>query len=63
MFVALERWVEAGAAPESIIATQWKIDGDTASGLVRTRPICPYPQQARLTGSGSRDSAASYSCK
>jgi pimeloyl-ACP methyl ester carboxylesterase len=63
MLIALERWVETGAAPESIIATQWKIDGDTTSGLVRTRPLCPYPQVARFASAGSRDSAASYTCK
>ncbi len=63
MLIALERWVETGSAPESIIATQWRVDGDTASGVVRTRPLCPYPQQARFAGAGSRDSAASYSCR
>jgi hypothetical protein len=62
MLIALERWVETGSAPESIIATQWRVDGDTASGVVRTRPLCPYPQQARFVGGGNHDSAASYSC-
>jgi pimeloyl-ACP methyl ester carboxylesterase len=63
MLIALERWVETGVAPNDIVATQWKIDGDAASGVVRTRPLCPYPQQARFAGSGGRDNAASYSCR
>ncbi len=62
MLKALERWVENGVAPKSVIATQWKKDGDTASGVLRTRPLCPYPAEARWTGAGSRDEAASYSC-
>ena len=62
MLKALERWVETGTAPPSVIATQWRIDGDTASGVLRTRPLCPYPQEAAWTGAGSRDEAANYSC-
>lgn len=62
MLKALEQWVERGVAPKSIIATQWKRDGDVTSGIARTRPLCPYPQEARWTGVGSRDEAANYSC-
>lgn len=62
MLKALEQWVEKGAAPKSIVATQWKRDGDATSGIARTRPLCPYPQEARWTGAGSRDDAANYSC-
>ena len=62
MLTALEQWVESGVAPEGIVATQWKADGDTTSGVVRTRPLCPYPQVARWSGTGSRDNAASYVC-
>jgi feruloyl esterase len=49
---ALERWVEDGAAPEQIIATKYKDDQNVSSGVVRTRPLCPYPQVARWKGSG-----------
>ena len=62
MLRALETWVEGGAAPEGIVATQWRRDGDTSSGVLRTRPICPYPRQARWSGSGNRDEASNYSC-
>lgn len=60
---ALERWVETGVAPESIVATQWRRDGDTASGVLRTRPLCPYPQRAIWNNVGNRDQAANYSCR
>ena len=28
----------------------------------RTRPLCPYPQVARYTGTGSTDDAANFTC-
>jgi hypothetical protein len=63
MTAALERWVENGVAPTAIIATKYKTDGDLASGVVRTRPLCPYPQVARYKGTGSTDEAANFACK
>jgi hypothetical protein len=63
MTAALERWVENGVVPAAIIATKYKTDGDLASGVVRTRPLCPYPQVARYKGTGSTDEAANFTCK
>lgn len=63
MSMTLERWVEKGVAPGEIIATKYKNDLDPTSGVVRTRPLCPYPQTAQYTGAGSRDEAASFVCK
>ena len=55
---ALEPWVEKGAAPEKMIASQ------VAQGAtVRTRPLCVYPQVAKWSGTGSTDEAANFSCK
>src|SRR6266550_4727575 len=62
MLKALERWVELGVPPTSIIAIQWKNDGDTTSGVLRTRPLCPYPQTARWTGAGDRNDSKNYAC-
>jgi feruloyl esterase len=62
MSVAVERWVEKGVAPEQIIATKYKIDGNLASGAVLTRPLCPYPQVAKYRGAGSTDEAANFVC-
>ena len=58
---ALERWVDQGVAPDSIIATKYKND-IARTDIVRTRPLCPYPQVARYKGSGSIDDAANFSC-
>jgi feruloyl esterase len=60
---ALERWVEIGAAPFEIVATKYQVEDDPASGIVRTRPICPYPSVARWDGRGNQDDAAAYSCE
>jgi feruloyl esterase len=58
MLTALEQWVEQGRAPERIIASR------AANGVVsRTRPLCPYPQIARYTGSGSTDDATNFVCQ
>jgi feruloyl esterase len=50
-------WVEKGKAPDQIIAS--KVTNDR---VVRTRPLCPYPQVARYKGQGSIDDAANFSC-
>ena len=57
MSVALERWVENGKAPGTIVAARY--EGDR---IVRTRPLCPYPQVARYSGTGSTDDAANFRC-
>jgi hypothetical protein len=59
---AVEQWVERGVAPGAIVATKYTVDEQPASGIVRTRPLCPYPSEAIWSGTGSRDEAASYAC-
>jgi feruloyl esterase len=56
MLTALENWVEDGTAPERIIASHQREVVD------RTRPLCPYPQEARYVGKGSIDDAANFDC-
>jgi Tannase and feruloyl esterase len=52
-------WVENGKAPDQVIARKV-----TAGGAVsRTRPLCPYPEHAEYTGSGSTDDAANFVCR
>jgi feruloyl esterase len=58
MLTALENWVEKGTAPASIPATH-----RTAGRVDRSRPLCPYPQVAVYSGSGSTDDAANFSCR
>jgi feruloyl esterase len=58
MLGALEQWVEHGKAPRRVTASH------ASSGAVdRTRPLCPYPQRATYTGSGSIDDAANFVCR
>ena len=62
-FRALQQWVEAGKAPGPMIATKYRVDGDITSGVVRTRPLCPYPQVTVYRGHGSTDDAANFTCE
>jgi feruloyl esterase len=50
-------WVEKGKAPDTLLAS--KVSN---GAVVRTRPLCPYPQVARYKGQGSIDDAANFSC-
>jgi feruloyl esterase len=61
MYMALEQWVEKGAAPSTVIAT--KQSGEGAAGAVKmTRPLCAYPQVATYKGSGDTNDAANFAC-
>ncbi|HZE07810.1 MAG TPA: tannase/feruloyl esterase family alpha/beta hydrolase [Gemmatimonadaceae bacterium] len=62
MLKALERWVENGVAPTNVIATQYRKDGDVSTGVLKTRPLCPYPRKAVWNRSGNKDAAENYSC-
>lgn len=62
ILMSLEQWVERGIAPGKVIAAKFNTDGVRESGTVRTRPICPYPQVALYSGSGSADDAINYTC-
>ncbi len=62
MLTALQRWVEKHVAPQAIVATKYRTNGDPASGIIRMRPLCPFPQVARYKGSGSTDLAANFAC-
>lgn len=55
---ALERWVEDGVAPDTILGTRVE-DGE----VVRSRPICAYPAASTWDGSGDPDDAASFVCE
>jgi hypothetical protein len=54
---AIVNWVEKNRAPDSLAASRV-----VAGKTVRTRPLCPYPQVARYSGTGSTDDAANFSC-
>ena len=55
----LVAWVEQGSTPQAIVATQPGPGGS----VVRTRPLCPYPQVARYKGAGRVEAASSFECR
>ena len=54
-FNALVDWVENKNPPNALVVNS----ADSSVSM----PICPYPQKATYSGSGSPTSAASYACK
>jgi len=54
---AMINWVEKDKSPASMIASR-VVDNQ----VVRTRPLCPYPQVARYSGQGSIDDASNFRC-
>ncbi|KAK6384099.1 hypothetical protein LTR65_009858 [Meristemomyces frigidus] len=60
--LALMAWTEQGAAPERLVATKWHND-TLRDSVLRQRPLCPYPRQARYGGRGSVDEAGNWGCE
>ena len=56
---ALEQWREQGTAPTQILASR---NPGRANLTPMTRPLCPYPQVAKYSGTGSTDDAKSFVC-
>jgi feruloyl esterase len=54
---AMVNWVEKDRAPASMVASR-VVDNK----VVRSRPLCAYPQVARYSGNGSIDDAANFRC-
>jgi hypothetical protein len=61
MLTPLVAWVEQGKAPNRIIASGTRF---TSPPTTRSRPLCPYPQEARYVGAGGGDlgAANNYAC-
>lgn len=61
IYLALEQWVEKGAAPPTVISS--KLEGHGPDAKVKlSRPLCRYPQEAHYKGSGDPNDAANFSC-
>lgn len=56
VIAAIDQWVESGRAPERIVAS------NPPGAPARTRPLCPWPQVAHYSGSGSTDEEKNFSC-
>jgi feruloyl esterase len=61
MLTPLVTWVEQGNAPDKIVASGTRF---TLPPTTRSRPLCPYPQEVRYTGSAGGDlgAASNYAC-
>lgn len=62
VLLALIDWVENGKAVDQVVATTWNSQREPSSGVLRQRPICPYPDTAKWDGTGNLNEAASWSC-
>ena len=62
MLTPLVAWVEHGTPPERIDATGRNFN---SAPTTRSRPLCPYPEQARYIGPAPGDlaDAANYACR
>ncbi|KAL1876760.1 hypothetical protein Plec18167_005168 [Paecilomyces lecythidis] len=60
--MALMQWVEDNTVVDSIVATTWTNSTDTTSGVLRQRPICPYPERAILKNPEAINSADAWVC-
>ena len=54
---ALENWREKGIAPNQIEASR-----NRGGRVDMTRPLCPYPQVAKYSGSGDTNDAKNFTC-
>ena len=59
--LALEQWVEKKAVPSTIIASRREGEG-AARHVTMSRPLCPYPGEARYKGAGDANDAANFTC-
>ena len=59
--LAIEAWVEKGAAPQQLIAGEYAEQANHWQ-LMMTRPLCAYPKVARYKGQGDTNDAANFAC-
>ncbi|KAI3343167.1 Tannase/feruloyl esterase [Ustulina deusta] len=62
ILLALVNWVEQNATVNQVVATTWNTPKNVSSGVLRQRPLCPYPQMAIWDGAGDVNNATSWSC-
>ncbi|KAI0460085.1 putative ferulic acid Esterase/Feruloyl esterase [Xylaria acuta] len=62
ILLALMDWVEKNVTVNQVVATTWNKPTNVSSGLLKQRPLCPYPQMARWDGDGDLNDAKSWSC-
>lgn len=65
MLTAMIGWVEQGVPPDRVVATVNPDNEELPADWSRTRsrPLCPWPRQARFLGDGDPESAESFVCR
>jgi feruloyl esterase len=63
VFLAVMDWVEKGKPVDEIVATTWTKFNDPSSGVLRQRPLCPYPKKQTYDGKGDEKKPESFYCK
>jgi feruloyl esterase len=58
MLGVMRGWVERKQTPHEVLASRVE-----HGKVVRTRPLCPYPQSAAYRGTGSTDEASNFVCR
>ena len=53
----IDAWVAKGQAPQRVVASKFE-NGQ----LVRTRPLCAWPEVAKYKGTGDTENAAQFDC-
>jgi feruloyl esterase len=62
VLMAMMAWVEEGRTPEYIVGTKY-VDDAVHNEVMRQRPLCMYPKQAKHKGEGDVDQATSWECE
>lgn len=59
---ALVAWVEEGRVPEYIVGTKY-VNETMHTEVLRQRPLCIYPKQAKYVGTGDANKPENWKCK
>ncbi|KAL6704549.1 hypothetical protein ACN47E_008059 [Coniothyrium glycines] len=62
VLLAMMAWVEDGVVPDKIVGTKY-VDEAAHDAVLRQRPLCMYPKQARYVGTGDANKAENWECK
>ena len=62
VLMAMMAWVEEGKSPEYMVGTKY-VNDTLHTDVMRQRPLCMYPKQAKYRGEGDVNAASSWECK
>ncbi|KAH7063814.1 Tannase/feruloyl esterase [Paraphoma chrysanthemicola] len=62
VILAMMAWVEKGRVPKYVIGTKY-VNDTTHTDVLRQRPLCMYPEQAKYKGNGDVNDAGSWECE